>query len=865
MFLITGAVALVLSCSDSLKPPAGAAVESDKTGGASAQAGGTTGGMSPGRSGGNSGSGGAGGEQPLPSGGVSGIGGAAQAGGAGPVVPVLGVMTQARSCDQGMLQVTILDDSVVRFHFRSTPPQPARDWMFDVKAFGGPTVVKVSDTPEQLAIRTATLEIQVNGAKCALQINDLGGASLWKESSSYTAGANGPAIGKALAPNERIFGLGDKTGAANRRGRSFEFYNSDAYGYTATTDPVYQTHPFFLSLVAGRATAGYFANSFRSRMDVGKTNPNELSISSPSGEMDLFFFDGPSPREVLERYTRLVGRPVLPPLWALGYHQCRFSYFPDTQVQEIANGFRSRQMPADALWLDIAYMDGYRDFTFDPSGFSDPVGFLAGLKAQGFKVISIIDPGVKHEPGGAYEAYNTGVAGNHFIKTSNGDLAIAEVWPGAAAFPDFTRAASRTWWGGWIGTLYNAGMGGIWIDMNEPDTFTPFPADAVVDGDGFPTSFNEVHNLYGYLMAKATFEGALKAKPNARPFVLSRAASPGIQKYAAVWTGDSSSNWETLGMTPTMLQGLGVSGVPFSGSDVGGFTGAQSSEIYGRWFEVGAFSPFFRSHGLQQEPWEFGAEVEAAALSLLRLRYAMLPYWYTTFAEATQTGAPLVRPLWFEFPADDAAYQHDDQFFVGSSLMVAPILTEGATARDVYVPEGVYYDWFGGGVATGPKTVRMQAPMGKPPLFVRGGSIIPRAEVVEYVGAPSNGTLYLDAFPGLPGTSTRSSLYEDDGETLAYQQGIRATTPLALDVTATGLTLTIGARVGAFSPPPRTVQVVIHGVVSQPSGVSVDGAASPSQYDAGQQTLTVSFPDAAGGHVVDVKYDAATLPKAVGG
>lgn len=791
-------------------------------------------------------------------------GGAAQAGGAGPVVPVLGVMTQARSCDQGMLQVTILDDSVVRFRFVGTPPQPDRGWLFDTSAFGGPTVASVSDTAEQLAIRTATLEIQVNGAKCALQINDLGGTSLWKETTNYSRGVDGPVIGRELAPNERIFGLGDKTGAADRRGRSFEFYNSDAYGYTSTTDPVYQTHPFFLSSIGGRATAGYFANSFRSRMDVGKAKPDELSISAISGEMDLFFFDGPSPREVIERYTRLVGRPFLPPLWALGYHQCRFSYFPASQVEEIANNFRSRGMPADAIWLDIAYMDGYRDFTFDPGGFPDPAGFIAGLEAKGFKVVSIIDPGVKYEPGGTYAAYNTGVAGDHFIKTSDGQLAIAEVWPGDAVFPDFTRPASRSWWGAWIATLNDLGMRGIWIDMNEPDTFTPFPVNAVVDGAGTQASFDEVHNVYGYLMAQATFEGALKGKPNRRPFVLSRAASPGIQKYAAVWTGDSSSNWETLRMTPTMLQGLGVSGVPFSGSDVGGFTGAQSPEIYGRWFEVGAFSPFFRSHGLQQEPWQFGAEVEAAALSLLQLRYSLLPYWYSTFFESTRTGAPIVRPLWFEFPADEAAYQHEDEFFVGSGLLVAPILTEGATARDVYLPAGVYYDWFGGGAAVGPTTVRMPAPMGKPPLFVRGGSVIPRGEVVEYVGAPSNGTLHLEVFPGLPGTSARSSLYEDDGETLAYQQGASATTPLSLDVTAAGLTLNMGARAGAFSPSPRTVQVVIHGVVGQPSGVSVNGASSPSEYNSGQQTLTLTFADAAGGHVVEVKYDAATLPKPAG-
>jgi alpha-glucosidase len=510
-------------------------------------------------------------------------------------------------------------------------------------------------------------------------------------------------------------------------------------------------------------------------------------------------------------------------------------------------------------------MDGFRDFTWNASTFADPSGMLSRLGGRGFKVTAILDPGIKSEPGGQYGAYNTGLANRHFILGADQNPVVREVWPGAAVFPDFTRESTRQWWGDLVGEFSKIGLRGSWIDMNEPAVFTKdgFPLDARVDGDANPTTFAEVQNVYALLMARATYEGSLRAAPDRRPFILTRAGFAGIQRYAAVWTGDAQSTWDHLAMTPSMLAGMGVSGMALVGSDIGGFGGSPAPELYGRWFELGSFSPFFRSHvatgAPDQEPWSFGSEVESLARRMLALRYTLLPYWYGSLVEATHTGTPIVRPLWFEFPSDDQASRHDDEFFIGRSLLAAPVTSANVTMRDVYLPAGVFYDYYTGASYQGPATVKMPAPLGRVPLFVRAGAVLPTQDVVDYVGAPSNGTTYLDVFPGPVGSASSIELYEDDGETNAYAAGAFAKTTVTMTVTGAGISLDIASPMGAYKTAASARVVRVHGVASAPSELLVDGARVAVGYEPGTRVVTVPAQSAGAAHTVVVKYDA-TIP-----
>ena len=779
-------------------------------------------------------------------------------------------------CDSALtLRVTVLDDRAIRVHYVSNGAvQIERGWAIDTGKFTGPTMLAVDKAAGRLAITTAALAIEASGPTCSLTIRDRAGVALWQESAPFRRDVSGAvSIGRKLDMGERIYGLGEKTGASDRRGRSFEMWNSDpAWSdpmgqYRTVTDPLYQSHPFFLSLQSGgRASGAFLANTFRSTFDVGKTVPDSLALGAALGDVDLFFFDGPAPAAVLDAYTKLVGRPFLPPLWALGYHQSRWSYTPAARVEEVAAELRRRGLPADGIWLDIDYMDGFRDFTWNASTFPDPGGLMTRLAASGFKATAILDPGVKSEPGGQYAVYNAGIAGGRFITGSDGQPVVREVWPGASVFPDFTSVSTRQWWGDLVGTFLKSGLRGVWIDMNEPAVFTKegFPLDARVDGEGKPTTFAEAKNVYASLMARATYEGALRASPGRRPFVLTRAGFAGVQRYAAVWTGDAPSSWDVLAMTPAMLAGMSVSGMAFVGSDVGGFSGSPSPELYGRWFELGSFSPFFRSHVAtgtpDQEPWSFGPEVENLARRMLALRYALLPYWYASYVASTETGAPLVRPLWFEFPADEQAYGKDDEFLIGPSLLVAPVTAPNVTERDVYLPAGTFYDYYTGAAYRGPATVRMPAPLGRVPLFVRAGAVIPAEDVVDYVGAPSSGRIYLDVFPGPVGSTASTELYEDDGESTAHTTGSFAKTALTGNVGASGLTLDIAAPAGAYKSKATALVVRVHGIAANPREVQVDGVAAAASFDIGTRLVTVPPLTPGAKHTVVVHYDPAVPP-----
>jgi alpha-glucosidase len=539
------------------------------------------------------------------------------------------------------------------------------------------------------------------------------------------------------APGERFFACGERTAGLEKTGSHQVFWNVDPpQGHTASFNNLYTSIPFVLSLRAGRAYGLLFDNPGRVEIDLAKADPSRVVYEAAGGDLRFYVFEGPTPRDVLNRYTALTGRTPLPPLWALGNQQSRWSYMSADEVRSLAGEFRARGIPCDVLYLDIDYMDGYRVFTWDEERFPDPAGFIAALSDDGFRVVTIIDPGVKADS--EYPVYQEGRAGGFFCLTFEGTEYRNVVWPGLCAFPDFSSARVREWWGSQHAGLLDAGVAGVWCDMNEPALFVPrqstMPDDVVHPGDGRAQLHADIHNAYGQWMAQATRSGLEALRPERRPFVISRAGYAGLQRHALQWTGDNSSWWEHLWMSMPQLQNLGLSGVAWSGVDIGGFFDDCDGELLARWTEFGIFQPYCRNHSAmgtaRQEPWAFGEPWESICRDMLLLRMRLLPYLYTLFDECHRTGAPVLRPLLFEFPDDETTYTADDEFMLGSALLVAPITRPGIEHRHVYLPAGTWHHFWSSEAITGPAHVLAHAPLGRPAIYVRANTPLPLGDPI---------------------------------------------------------------------------------------------------------------------------------------
>jgi len=569
-------------------------------------------------------------------------------------------------------------------------------------------------------------------------------------------------------------------------------------------------------------------------MDMAASDSGTYSIKVYGGVMDQVLVAGPSMADVVSRTTGLTGRMPLPPLWSLGYHQSRWGYSPDTRLEEIGDQFRARAIPADGLWLDIQHMDGFRTFTWDPVAFPDPEGMIARLEAEGFHVTVIADPGIKVDD--AWDIYLEGLAGDHYLETPEGEPYVGVVWPGPAVFPDFTDPDARLWWGSQVQDLVRTGVGGLWLDVNEPtnfpeDTGGTVPGTVLASGDGVPTTMAEAHNVYALQQARATYEAMLAAAPDSRPFILSRAGYAGIQRYAAVWTGDAPSSWESLGQTLAMLLGMGLSGVAFAGSDVGGYSGYATPELFARWMAVGSISPFFRGHvtsGVNdQEPWEFGLEVEDISRSLITDRYRLLPYLYSLFAEASETGAPVLRPMVYAFQEDPAMHGLGDQAMLGPFILFAPVIREGAAGRTVALPEGRWYEARSGAVLEGPAVVDVETTLAALPVYVREGAIVPSAQPRMWTGEADPSPLFLDIYPA-PHLTT-FTLYEDAGDGFGYEGSQYSRITYTLLQTGSGAELSASPRDGAWVPAARVLVVRLHRADHGASSVMMDGIPLPSR------------------------------------
>lgn len=689
--------------------------------------------------------------------------------------------------DQGILAITPESDDVIRVRFK-TASFFGRDHSYAVVSHEI-TILdpKVEIGPDSTTLTTTSLKIFIQHAPLRISFATLDGESLDADDPvrGIAVSEQSFRVAKRLREDEHVYGFGEKNGRLDKRGwalggYSYVMWNSDVYTYDSSTDPLYVSVPFFMVAREGKAHGIFLDNTWRTWFDVGHECRDLLTFGSEGGDLDYYFINGPDPKQVIERYTSLTGRMPMPPRWSLGYNQCRYSYYPESRVRLLAQTFREKKVPADVIWLDIHYQDGYKPFTWDRERFPNPKRMLADLAAQGFHVVSIVDPHPEKEKG--YPPYDSGIAGDHFVKRPDGTVYEGPVWPsqaqkkpGMSVFPDFSRPATREWWGSLYKGLLDAGIAGIWNDMNEPSVFVApavtMPLDVIFDNESQPTTAREIHNVYGELMSRATFEGLSRLRPNERPFVLTRASFAGGQRYAAVWPGDNTADWSWLRQSIPTLLGLGVSGFPFVGSDIGGFVRPASAELYTRWLQTGVFYPFMRSHSElgapDKEPWSFGYEYEPINRRAIELRYELLPYIYNVMAEAHQTGIPAMRPLFLEYPTDADAVSVDDEFLFGSDILVAPVLWEGSTERVVYLPKGDWYDYWTGRHFTGGVRTNLPVTLESIPLFVRGGAFIYKQPVVQHTGEMPGKPLQIWMAPA---AESESDFYEDDGVTLDYKK-----------------------------------------------------------------------------------------------
>ncbi len=743
------------------------------------------------------------------------------------------------------IQVVALTDAVLRVRV-ATGAQFPEDASWAVPAAGRARRVatRAWSRADAVGFDTAALSVRVERTTLRLIVSDLAGQVICADAPQRALETQGATftLRKQLAADQHVFGLGDKTGPLDRRGQAFVNWNTDAYGYQESTDPIYKSVPFFIATGASSASYGIFLdNTWRSWFDFGKQDPDTLAFGAAGGPIDYYIIYGPELRRVVERYADLTGKAPLAPLWSLGFQQSRFSYMSADEVRALATRFRAEHIPADAIWLDIDYQDRYRPFTTNLKTFPDLAALSATLRKQDFRLVAITDLHIANAPDQGYAPYDSGIAGDHFLKRADGSLYVGPVWPGPAVFPDFTRNSTRAWWGELFRSQVAAGIAGYWNDMNEPAIFnTPsktMPLDTVhrIDEPGFAArsaTHAEIHNVYGMENSRATYEGLRRLAPDERAYVMTRASFAGGQRYAVTWTGDNSSTWNHLKLSVAMLLNLGMSGFGYSGADVGGYIGAPSPELLTRWIELGAFMPVFRDHygkgDARKEPWVDGPQHTAVRRHFIEERYRLLPYVYAAADENAHSGAPLMRPVFYDFPeALSAPCGQDTTFMLGERLLIAPPpVLESPAKYSICLPAGRWYDyWSGMDAATLPQAagrageagsmveraglvIESTPRMDKLPVFVRAGAILPRQPLTQSTAETPQGPLSLDVYPG---DDCRGEIYLDDGHSMGYTRGVYLRQSLRCETRDDGLAITFDERAGSFKPWWSQLRVTVHG------------------------------------------------------
>ncbi|HEV2395511.1 MAG TPA: glycoside hydrolase family 31 protein [Candidatus Sulfotelmatobacter sp.] len=770
-----------------------------------------------------------------------------------------GIQVQSGSAT---MRITALRDDIIRIRIspESTLPEDA-SWAVLAEARGKSVGVQPMQDNSAVGFRTAALDVRVERNPLRLVIRDLSGNVISADAVGRPTRfqLSGFSIYKQMPGPEHYFGLGDKTGTFDRKEQAYTLWNTDV-GPQEAVDPLYKSIPFFLAINGSQSYGIYLDNTWRTWFDFGKQSRDSIAFGAEGGPLDYYFIYGPSPKQVVEAYAYLTGKPPLPPLWSLGFQQSHYTYTPESRLRDIATRLRNDRIPADAVYLDIDYQDRDRPFTVDAMTFPNFPGLVADLRKQHLHLVNITDLHIAHVVNQGYAPYDSGHASDQFVKNPDGSEFVGVVWPGPAVFPDFTRAQTREWWGTLYKEFVNDGVAGFWNDMNEPSVFNvptkTMPLDTVhrIEEPGFTTrtaTHAEIHNIFGLENARATYEGLLKLRPEERPFVITRATFAGGQRYGFTWTGDNSATWNHLRLATQMVLNLGLSGITFVGADVGGFNGTPSSELLTRWVEQAAFSPLFRDHydkgSGPHEVWANGPEQEAVRRRYIETRYKLLPYFYALAEEASRTGLPMMRPVFLEFPetlAPSANFEHwDTEFLVGPSLLVAP--APFGEKQDDYVisqPAGPWFDFWTGEKYTGPHKVHPK--LDTLPVYVRGGTVLPMQPLIQSTDETPGGPLELRVYPG---DHCSGSLYLDDGHTFQYQQGKFLRQAITCEAAKDSMRVRFHAREGSYPAWWKIIEIVVYDWSSPSAQAKVSGSAYPlkTMYDPRQHALHVSLADQA--------------------
>jgi alpha-glucosidase len=684
-----------------------------------------------------------------------------------------------------VLQVNIQRDSVLRFRY-ATNLNFENDFSYAITKYAsrGFNHLEISEDKEKYIITTSKLICHISKTDMRKAIFDAKDNTLiledelgfhWEE--NYQFGGDIVKMTKASPRNESFYGLGDKPVDISLKGKRFENWVTDSYAYGKDTDPIYKAIPFYIGLHSDRAYGIFFDNTFRSNFDFCHERRNITSFWAQGGEMNYYFIYGPEMSDVVSNYTDLTGKPhEMPALWALGYHQSKWSYYPENNVKELADKFRKLKIPCDAVYLDIDYMEGFRCFTWNKEYFPDPKQMVSELAEDGFKTVVIIDPGIKIDNN--YPVFKEGLEKDYFCKRADGPYMKGKVWPGECYFPDFTNPEVRDWWSDLFKELIeDIGVKGVWNDMNEPAVMEvpnkTFPDDVRHDYDGVKCSHRKAHNIYGMQMARATYQGLKKFSYPKRPFVITRAAYSGTQRYTSTWTGDNVASWEHLTIANTQAQRLCLSGFSFVGSDIGGFAEQPNGELYARWIQLGVFHPFCRTHSSgdhgDQEPWTFGKDITDIVRKFIEMRYQLLPYLYTSFWRYVTEGIPILKSLVLYDQEDSQTHYRNDEFVFGEKILVCPVNAPNAKGRRMYFPRGNWYDYWDHKPREGGQELWVDADLDSMPIFIKEGAIIPKYPVQQFVGEKDIDQLKLDVFYKL-GKET-SEVYEDAHDGYDYMKG----------------------------------------------------------------------------------------------
>ncbi|KIO52409.1 glycoside hydrolase family 31 protein [Flavobacterium hibernum] len=682
-----------------------------------------------------------------------------------------------------ILRVTILRDSLIRFRF-TTKGYFSNDFSYaiDKTQLHGYNFLELTEEETYFLIKTSKVKCKIQKADLRLSIYDLNDLLIledelgfhWEE--SYEYGGNIVKMSKSSKDGECFYGLGDKATQMNLKGKRLENFATDQYAYQKEQDPLYKVVPFYIGLHNKQSYGIFFDNTFRTFFDFCQERRNVTSFWAEGGEMNYYFIYGPQMQDVVTTYTDLTGKPELPPLWVLGYHQCKWSYYPESKVKEITSKFRELKIPCDAIYLDIDYMEGFRCFTWSKEYFPDPKRMVAELAEDGFKTVVIIDPGIKIDKD--YWVYKEALEKDYFCKRADGPYMKGKVWPGECNFPDYTNPVVREWWAGLFKELISdIGVKGVWNDMNEPAVMEvpnkTFPMDVRHVYDGNPCSHRKAHNIYGTQMARATYHGVKRFAYPKRPFVITRSAYSGAQRYTSSWTGDNVATWEHLWIANIQVQRMCISGMGFTGSDIGGFAEQPTGELYARWIQLGVFHPFCRTHSSgdhgNQEPWAFDEEVINITRKFVSLRYQLLPYLYTMFWQYIEEGIPMLKPLVYYDQDDTQTHYRNDEFIFGNQILVCPILEPNAVGRRMYIPRGEWYNYWTNEFSIGGREVWVDTKFDEIPVFVKAGAIIPKYPVQQYVGELEFDELTLDLYFKIG--KEKSVVYEDAQDGYDYKKG----------------------------------------------------------------------------------------------